>query len=322
MKIVILDGYAENPGDLSWDGFRALGEVTVYDRTPYASGNAEIIARAKGAEAVILNKTPLSAETLAALTPELKYIGTLATGYNVIDVEAAKALGIPVCNTPNYGTAAVAQHTMALLLELCHHVGDHNRSVKDGDWSRSPDFTYWNSPLIELAGKTMGIIGYGRIGKATAALAAAFGMKILAYGRTPHPEDTSARWVSLDTLLAESDVISLHCPLFPETRGIINRQTIAKMKNGVLILNTSRGPLIEEADLAEALESGKVAGAGLDVLCAEPADPRSPLLSQPNCIITPHIAWAPKESRQRLMDIAVDNLRAFLDGNPKNAVNL
>lgn len=322
MKIVILDGYAENPGDLSWDGFRALGEVTVYDRTPYTAGNAEIIARAKGAEAVILNKTPLSAETLAALSPELRYIGTLATGYNVIDVAAAKAMGIPVCNTPNYGTAAVAQHTMALLLELCHHVGDHNRSVKDGDWSRCPDFTYWNSPLIELAGKTMGIIGYGRIGKATAALAAAFGMKILAYGRTPHPEDTSARWVSLDTLLAESDVISLHCPLFPETRGIINRQAIAKMKDGVLILNTSRGPLIVEADLAAALESGKVAGAGLDVLCAEPADARNPLLTQPNCIITPHIAWAPKESRQRLMDIAVDNLRAFLDGNPKNAVNL
>ena len=317
MKIVILDGYTENPGDLSWGGFEALGSVTVYDRTPAD----QILARAKGAEIVLTNKTPLSAQTLAALAPELQYIGVLATGYNVVDIAAARAQGIPVCNIPTYGTTAVAQFVMALLLELCHHVGDHSRSVKAGDWSRCPDFCYWNSPLIELAGKTFGVIGYGRIGRATARLAAAFGMEILAYDAHATGMDEVARLVSLDELLERSDVISLHCPLFESNRGMINRASIARMKDGVLLINTSRGPLIDEAALAEALHTGKVAGAGLDVLETEPARPDNPLLTEPNCLITPHIAWAPKESRQRLMDIAVENLQAWLKGNPQNVVN-
>ena len=317
MKIVILDGYTENPGDLSWAGLEALGQVTVYDRTP----PSEILARAKGAEVLLTNKTPLSAETLAALAPQLRYIGVLATGYNVVDVEAAKAQGVPVCNIPTYGTTAVAQFVMALLLELCHHVGDHSRSVKAGDWSRCPDFCYWNSPLIELAGKTFGVIGYGRIGRAAARLAAAFGMEVLAYDTHATGMDEVARLVSLDEVLEKSDVISLHCPLFESNRGMINQESIARMKDGVLLINTSRGPLIDEAALAQALHTGKVAGAGLDVLETEPARPDNPLLAEPNCLITPHIAWAPKESRQRLMDIAVANLAAWLDGKPQNVVN-
>ena len=291
--------------------------MTVYDRTPAD----QILARAKGAEIVLTNKTPLSAQTLAALAPELQYIGVLATGYNVVDIAAARAQGIPVCNIPTYGTTAVAQFVMALLLELCHHVGDHSRSVKAGDWSRCPDFCYWNSPLIELAGKTFGVIGYGRIGRATARLAAAFGMEILAYDAHATGMDEVTRLVSLDELLERSDVISLHCPLFESNRGMINRASIARMKDGVLLINTSRGPLIDEAALAEALHAGKVAGAGLDVLETEPARPDNPLLAEPNCLITPHIAWAPKESRQRLMDIAVENLQAWLKGNPQNVVN-
>ena len=317
MKIVILDGYTENPGDLSWAGLEALGQVTVYDRTPAS----EILARAKGAEVLLTNKTPLSAETLAALAPQLRYIGVLATGYNVVDVEAAKAQGVPVCNIPTYGTTAVAQFVMALLLELCHHVGDHSRSVKAGDWSRCPDFCYWNSPLIELAGKTFGVIGYGRIGRAVARLAAAFGMEVLAYDTRATGMDEVARLVSLDEVLEKSDVISLHCPLFESNRGMINQESIARMKDGVLLINTSRGPLIDEAALAQALHTGKVAGAGLDVLETEPARPDNPLLAEPNCLITPHIAWAPKESRQRLMDIAVANLAAWLDGKLQNVVN-
>lgn len=320
MNIVILDGYTENPGDLSWAGFEALGHVTVYDRTPFADGAEEIVRRAKGAEIVITNKTPLSAETLAALAPELRYIGVLATGYNVVDVAAAKEQGVPVCNIPTYGTTAVAQFAMALLLELCHHVGAHSDSVRQGDWSRCPDFCYWNAPLIELAGKTFGVVGYGRIGKAAAKLAAAFGMRVIAYDAFA-PGDDTAQMVTLDELYAESDVISLHCPLFAETQGMINRESIAKMKDGVLLINTSRGPLVVEEDLAAALAGGKVAGAGLDVLSVEPARADNPLLRQKNCLITPHIAWAPKESRQRLMDIAVDNLRAFLSGAPQNVVN-
>ncbi len=317
MKIVILDGYTENPGDLSWAGFEALGEVTVYDRT----FTSDILARAKGADVLLTNKTPLSAETLSALAPELRYIGVLATGYNVVDIAAARAQGVPVCNIPTYGTAAVAQFVMALLLELCHHVGDHSRSVKAGDWSRCPDFCYWNSPLIELAGKTFGVIGYGRIGRATARLAAAFGMEVLAYDAHAAGMDEVARMVPLEELLAASDVISLHCPLFESNRGMINRESIARMKNGVLLINTSRGPLVDETALAEALRTGKVAGAGLDVLEVEPARPDNPLLAEPHCLITPHIAWAPKESRQRLMDIAVDNLTAWLGGKPQNVVN-
>ena len=318
MKIVILDGYTENPGDLSWAGFEALGDVTVYDRT--VGGEEEVIRRAKGAEVVILNKTPLPASVIEALTPELKYIGVLATGYNVVDIDAAKRAGVPVCNIPTYGTTAVAQFVMALLLELCHHVADHSRSVKAGDWSRCPDFCYWNYPLIELGGKTFGVIGYGRIGRAAAKLAKAFGMNVVAYD-TFAKDDDVARIVSLDELLAVSDVISLHCPLFPETKGIIGRDAIAKMKDGVFLINTSRGPLVDEDALAEALHAGKVAGAGLDVLCVEPAREDNPLLREPNCLITPHIAWAPKESRQRLMDIAVDNLCVWQAGAPQNVVN-
>lgn len=318
MKIVILDGYTENPGDLSWSGMEQFGEVTVYDRTPQEL----IIKRIGDAEAVYTNKTPLTQSTLEAC-PSIKYIGVLATGYNVVDIEAAKERGIPVSNIPSYGTEAVAQFTIALLLELCHHIGDHSRSVMAGDWTRSEDFCYWNYPLTELAGKTMGIIGFGRIGQAVAKIAQALGMKILAYSRTREEglETETCRYAELDELLANSDVISLHCPLHPDTQGMINKETIAKMKDHVMILNSSRGPLIVEEDLKEALNSGKVGGAAVDVVSAEPMKEDNPLLKARNCIITPHIAWAPKETRQRLMDIAVDNLRAYAEGCPQNVVN-
>ncbi|WP_367566300.1 D-2-hydroxyacid dehydrogenase [Lacrimispora sp.] len=318
MKIVILDGYTENPGDLSWSGMEQFGEVTVYDRT----AEELIIQRIGDAEAVYTNKTPLTKSTLEAC-PGIKYIGVLATGYNVVDIEAAKERGIPVSNIPSYGTEAVAQFTIALLLELCHHIGDHSWSVMEGDWIRSEDFCYWNYPLTELAGKTMGIIGFGKIGQATAKIAQALGMKILAYSRTREDglETETCRYVELDELLANSDVISLHCPLHPDTQGMINKETIAKMKDHVMILNSSRGPLIVEEDLKEALNSGKVWGAAVDVVSAEPMKEDNPLLKARNCIITPHIAWAPKETRQRLMDIAVDNLRAYAEGCPQNVVN-
>lgn len=312
MNIVILDGHTENPGDLSWAGLEGLGSLTVYDRT--APG--DIVARIAGAEAVYTNKTPLTRETIEA-SPKLKFVGVLATGYNVVDVAAAKERGITVTNIPTYGTTAVAQFVFALLLEICHHVGHHNQAVQEGRWSQSPDFCFWDYPLIELAGKTMGIIGYGRIGQATAAIARAFGMKVLAYDNFVKKEES----VSLEELLANSDVISLHCPLFPETRGLVNKESIARMKDGVIIINTSRGPLIKEEDLRDALISGKVYGAALDVVSEEPISKDNPLLGLPNCIITPHIAWAPKESRQRLMDIAVENLRAFVQGAPQNVVN-
>ena len=318
MKIVILDGYTENPGDLSWSGMEQFGEVKVYDRTPQEL----IIQRIGDAEAVYTNKTPLTKSTLEAC-PNIKYIGVLATGYNVVDIEAAKERGIPVSNIPSYGTEAVAQFTIALLLELCHHIGDHSRSVMAGDWTRSEDFCYWNYPLTELAGKTMGIIGFGRIGQAVAKIAQALGMKILAYSRTREEglETETCRYAELDELLANSDVISLHCPLHPDTQGMINKETIAKMKDHVMILNSSRGPLIVEEDLKEALNSGKVGGAAVDVVSAEPMKEDNPLLKARNCIITPHIAWAPKETRQRLMNIAVDNLRAYAEGCPQNVVN-
>ena len=293
MKIVILDGYTENPGDLSWAGFEALGEVTVYDRTPFAGATAKPLRRAAGAEALIVNKVPLNAETLEKLAPTLKYVGMLATGYNVVDAEAAKRLGICVCNIPTYGTTAVAQMVMALLLELCHHVGDHSRSGRRAV-SRCPDFCYWNTPLTELAGKTFGVVGYGRIGRATAALAAAFGMRVLAFDKFAGGAGP-ARMVQLEELLAESDVISLHCPLLPETQGIINRDTLAKMKDGVLLINTSRGPLIVEEDLAAALHSGKVAGAGWMCWRWSPT-PDNPLMREERCLITPHIAWAPRKA--------------------------
>ena len=317
MKIVVLDGYTENPGDLSWAGLEKLGGLTVYDRTP----SQEITARIGDAEIVITNKTPISKETLNAC-PAVRYIGVLATGYNVVDVDAAKEKGIPVCNIPTYGTTAVAQMTFALLLEICHHVGAHSMAVKNGDWTNNQDWCFWNYPLMELAGKTMGIIGFGRIGQAVGALAKAFGMKVLAYDANETESGRAlARYVPLDELLKESDVISLHCPLFPETKEIINKNSIAKMKDGVILLNTSRGPLVNEEDLAQALQSKKVFAAGCDVVSTEPIQPGNPLLGCYNSILTPHIAWAPKESRQRLMDIAVANVEAFLAGKPVNVVN-
>ena len=317
MKIVVLDGYTENPGDLSWGGFEAIGETVVYDRTP----EDQIVERIGDAEIVILNKTPITRATLEAC-PGIKYIGVLATGYNVVDTDAARERGIPVCNIPSYGTASVGQFAIALLLEICHHIGAHSDSVHNGDWERSADWCYWNYPLIELDGKTIGIIGFGRIGQATGRVAKALGMKVIAYDA--HPSDAGralAGYVELDTLLATSDVIALHCPLFPETQGIIDRAAIAKMKDGVIILNNSRGPLIVEQDLADALDSGKVAAAGLDVVSTEPIRGDNPLLKAKNCIITPHISWAAREPRQRIMDMAVENLKAFLGGGAVNVVN-
>lgn len=319
MKIVVLDGYTENPGDLSWEPLAQLGELTVYPRTH----SEEIIPRIGDAEIVFTNKTPMTRETLLAC-PSIRFIGVLATGYNVVDVQAARERNIPVCNVPTYGTSAVAQFTFALLLELCHHVADHADSVQAGVWSRCADFCYWKHPLMELKGKTMGIIGFGRIGQAVAHLAAAFGMKVLAYDRNTNPslETPFIHYADLNTLYARSDVISLHCPLFPETEKLVNADSIRRMKKGVLLINTSRGGLIDEAALAAALRDGTVAGAGLDVVSTEPICMDNPLLGLPNCLITPHIAWAPRESRQRLMDVAVDNLRGFLNGHIQNAVNV
>lgn len=321
MKIVILDGYEENPGDLSWEEFEKLGDLTVYDHCP-ENDTEEILRRIGDAEIVISNKTPLTAEAIERC-PNLKYIGVLATGYNVIDTETASRKKIPVTNIPAYGTAAVAQYTMALLLEICHQIGHHSKEVAKGRWGDSPEFCFWDYPLIELAGKTMGIIGFGRIGQATARLAEAFGMKILVYSKHSKTELLSkhCRQVSLPELLANSDVVSLHCPLFPDTAGLICRETIQQMKDGAILLNTARGQLVVEDDLAEALKSGKIYAAALDVVAVEPIQKDNPLLTAPNCLITPHIAWAPKEARQRLMDTAVDNLRAFLDGSPVNVVN-
>ena len=318
MKIVVLDGYTLNPGDISWGGMEALGEMTVYDRTKLE----DIVERIGDAEIVYTNKTPITKETLDAC-PSIKFIGVLATGYNVIDIAAAKEKGIPVSNIPTYGTAAVSQFAIALLLELCHHIGEHSDAVKAGEWSSNPDWCFWKHPLVELDGKTMGIIGFGRIGQDTGKIAQALGMKVLAYDafKRPELESDTCHYTDLDTLLKESDVISLHCPLFPDTEGIINKDTIAKMKDGVMIINDSRGPLIVEQDLRDALDSGKVAGAALDVVSTEPIKMDNPLLGAKNVILTPHIAWAPKESRQRLMDIAVENLKAYVDGQPQNVVN-
>lgn len=317
MKIVVLDGYTLNPGDLTWDGLEALGEVTVYDRTPAD----QVVARIGDAEVVYTNKTPITRATLDACR-NVRFIGVLATGFNVVDIAAAKEKGIPVCNIPTYGTAAVGQFAIALLLEICHHVAHHNNAVHEGRWENNPDWCFWDYPLIELAGKTMGIIGFGRIGQATGAIAKAMGMKVIA--SDSHPNDAGraiAEYVDLDTLLKTSDVISLHCPLFPETEGIINKNNIAKMKDGVIILNNSRGPLVVEQDLADALNNGKVYAAGLDVVSTEPIRGDNPLLTAKNCFITPHISWAPKESRGRLMDIAVENLAEFIKGTPANVVN-
>ncbi len=320
MKIVVLDGYTENPGDLSWEGLEALGDLTVYDRTlPYDP--KIIIDRIGSAEAIYTNKTPISREVIEAC-PNLKFIGILATGYNVVDIAAAKEKGIPVSNIPDYGTAAVGQFAIALLLEICHHIGHHDRAVHEGRWKNSTDYCFWDYPLIELDGKTMGIIGFGRIGQATGKIAKALGMKVIAYDKSVTESGQAiGTYVSFDEVLSNSDVISLHCPLFPETTGIINKDSIAKMKDGVILINNSRGPLLVDQDLADALNSGKVYAAGLDVMSAEPIQDDNPLLEAKNCIITPHISWAPKESRQRLMNTAVENLSRFIQGDPINVVN-
>lgn len=321
MKIVVLDGYTENPGDLSWDELARLGELTVYDRTSLTDEN-EIITRIGDAEVVFTNKTPISSRVIDAC-PNLKFISMLATGYNCVDYVHARKKRIPLSNVPTYGTASVGQFAIALLLEVCHHIGHHNQSVHAGNWERSADWCYWDYPLIELSGKTIGIIGFGRIGQTTGKIAAAMGMRVLAYDS--HPSDSGksiAEYVALDELLARSDVVALHCPLFPETEGIINKKTIAQMKDGVIIINNSRGQLIVEQDLADALNTGKVSAAGLDVVSSEPIKGDNPLLQAKNCIITPHISWAPKESRQRIMDCAVSNVKAYLAGNPINIVNL
>ena len=320
MKIVVLDGYTENPGDLSWGELEKLGDVTVYDRTSLTD-EEEAIRRLEGAEVAITNKTPITRRVMDSC-PQLKYISMLATGYNVVDADYARERGIPLSNIPTYGTAAVGQFAIAMLLEICHHVAHHSQSVHEGRWEACADWCYWDYPLIELDGKSMGIIGFGRIGQQTGRIAKALGMKILAYDSYPNDAGREiAEYVDLDTLLASSDVIALHCPLFPETRGIINRETIAKMKNGVIILNNSRGPLVVEQDLADALNSGKVYAAGVDVVSTEPIRGDNPLLTAKNCIITPHISWAPKESRQRIMDTVVSNVQSYLAGAPTNVVN-
>ena len=317
-NIIVLDGYTLNPGDLSWSGFEALGQVQVYDRTP----QEKTVERIGDSELILTNKTAITREIMEQC-PKLRYIGVLATGYNVVDVKAAGERGIVVTNIPSYGTAAVAQYAFALLLELCHHVGLHDESVKAGEWERCQDFCYWKTPLMELAGKTMGIVGFGRIGQRTGAIAQAMGMKVIAYDhfRRPELENETCHYVSMEQLLSQSDVISLHCPLLPETKGLINQETIGQMKDGVLIINTSRGDLVVEKDLAEALKSGKVAGAAADVVSTEPIHGDNPLLTAPNMIITPHMAWGARESRQRLMAQAVENLRTFLDGKPVNVVS-
>jgi glycerate dehydrogenase len=318
MKIVVLDGHTLNPGDLDWDALRRLGDLQVYDRTPLEL----TVERCAAAEAVLTNKAPMPKAVLENL-PALKYIGVTATGYNIIDMETAARRGIVVCNAPGYGTASVVQMTFALLLELCLHVQRHSDAVKAGRWSASPDFCFWDYPLVELAGKTMGIIGFGDIGEKVGDLAAAFGMNLL--GSRRHPSDQSHRrnfrWASVDEILSRSDVVSLHCPLTPETKGMINKDSLKRMKPGAFLLNTSRGQLLVEEDLAEALNNGRIAGAGVDVLSTEPPNENNPLLKAKNCIITPHIAWATREARARLMGIVVNNLRAFLDGKPVHVVN-
>lgn len=320
MEIVVLDGYALNPGDLSWNALNALGDLVVHERTAF---DTQTVVQAIGnAEIIFTNKTPIT-EAVISKVPHLKYIGVLATGFNVVDLKAASANGITVTNVPGYATEAVAQFTIALLLELCHRVGDHNALVKSGEWTTSLDFCFWRYPLVALAGKTVGIIGYGKIAQATAKLCIAFGLKVLVYSKSGALKgiDTSVHFVTIDELYAQSDIISLHCPQNAETEGLINKASIAKMKSGVLILNTSRGGLIVEQDLADGLNSGKIGGAAVDVVSREPINAKNPLLSAINCIITPHIAWASVQSRTKLMEIAVENLSEFLSGNIINKVN-
>ena len=318
MKIVILDGSTLNPGDLSWDHFFTLGEVILYDRTPYE----KILERAGGADVLITNKTPLSGEIMKSL-PDLKYIGVLATGYNIVDTAAAKERKIIVTNVPSYSTISVAQLTFALLLELCHHVQKHSDSVMQGKWAESVDFCYWDFPLIELSGKTLGIIGFGNIGKKVAEIATVFGMNIIAASRyqTDQSARNNFRWAEISEVLEQADVVSIHCPLTPETKGLINFESLKRMKSSAFLINTSRGPVIMEQDLADALNKGIIAGAGIDVLSIEPPAKDNPLFNAKNCLITPHIAWATKEARGRLMDIAVNNLAAFINGKRVNVVN-
>jgi glycerate dehydrogenase len=318
MNIVVLDGYTLNPGDLSWEKLKKLGNVTVYDRTPAN----QVLERAKDAQVVLTNKTPLPADVVSKL-PSLNYIGVLATGYNVVDVEAAKQKNVIVANVPGYGTDSVVQMTFALLLELCQHVQRHSDAAMGGKWANSADWCFWDFPLVELSGKTLGIIGFGNIGQRVADIATAFGMKVIGQSRTQ--TDQSHRknftWVSLEELLRVSDVVSIHCPLTPDTKGIINKESLKKMKPSAFLLNTSRGPIVMDDDLAAALNRDVIAGAGIDVLSVEPPSKNNPLFEAKNCLITPHIAWATKEARTRLMDSVVDNLSAFLSGKPVNVVN-
>lgn len=316
MKIVVLDGHALNPGDLSWAFLEQFGPVTIYDR----STPAETVERIGDAQIILLNKVPIT-EAVLSHCPAIRLICVLATGYNVVDVEAARKRGITVCNVPAYGTATVAQYTFALLLELCHQVGHHNEAVHAGRWSACPDFSFWDTPQMELAGKTMGIIGFGRIGRAVGRIAKAFGMPVIAYNRSRHPEgEAIGEYVALDTLLSQADVVSLHCPLTSENQGMISASAIAKMKDGAILLNTARGALVEEEALAQALASGKLRGAAVDVVTTEPINAGSPLLTAPNCIITPHMAWGATESRQRILDCTESSIRAFLAGSPVNTV--
>ena len=316
MKIVVLDGYTLNPGDLSWNELKSLGECEIYDRSP----PDDVVPRAGDAEIVLTNKTVLTRDQIQNL-PRLKYIGVLATGYNIVDVAAARERNVPVTNVPSYGTRSVAQHTFALLLELTQHVGHHARTVRDGCWTKSPDFCYWDHPLVELHNLTLGIVGFGRIGTAVGEIASAFGMKVLASRATRHSSPSAIHFVDLETLFRQSDVVSLHCPLTPQTRNLVNPERLATMKPTAFLLNTSRGPLIDEPALAEALNSGRIAGAAVDVLSVEPPTADNPLLRAKNCLITPHIAWATRAARSRLMQIAVANVREFLNGRLQNVVN-
>lgn len=319
MKIVVLDGYTLNPGDLSWDPIGQYGDLKVYDRTPYEE--KEIIARIDDAEAIFTNKAPISEAVLNAC-PNLKFIGVLATGYNIVDTKAAKLHGVAVANVPTYGTASVAQFSIALLLEICCRVGHHSQTVADGRWASSIDWCYWDYPLIELQDKTIGIIGFGRIGRQEGQIAKALGMHVLAYDPFECEEGrTIADYVTLEELYKKSDVISLHCNLTSENEGMINRETIGQMKDSVIILNNSRGQLLNEQDVADALKEGKIFAAGLDVVSTEPIRSDNPLLTAPNCLITPHISWASHECRDRIMKISADNLKGFLEGNAVNVVN-
>lgn len=318
MKIVNLDGFTTNPGDLSWEGIEKLGEYTVYDRTK----PEEIILRAKGAEILIVNKTIIDSNILDALSPELKYIGLQSTGYNVVDCEYARQLGITVCNIPTYSTNAVAQLVFAFILQITNEVTLHSEAVKNGEWCSCPDFCFWKKPLTELDGKTMGIVGFGSIGRKVAEIASAFGMNVLAYN--PRPKDKgelNVQFADIDELLSKSDIVSCHCPLTPETEGLINKENISKIKKSAILINTSRGPVVDEQALADALNNDELQAAGLDVLKVEPARKDNPLINAKNCYITPHIAWAAKETRARLLKILEDNIVAYLNGAPQNVVN-